>query len=78
MIGSVSADSAGDFLLRVVEEEGIDPAQVARVDGLVCLHGDLRPRRVRVSERASGWGERDGDVPDQGRRGSVIREHVGG
>ncbi len=34
MVGSVSADSAGDFLLRVVEDEGIDDSQISRVDGL--------------------------------------------
>lgn len=34
MVGAVSADSAGDFLLRVVQEEGIDDAQIARIDGL--------------------------------------------
>jgi ribokinase len=33
MIGAVSQDSAGDFLLRVVEEEGIDDATIARVEG---------------------------------------------
>jgi len=33
MIGSVSDDSAGDFLLRVVEAEGIDDTQIARVEG---------------------------------------------
>jgi len=34
MVGSVSSDSAGDFLLRVVEAEGIEHSGVARVDGL--------------------------------------------
>ena len=34
MIGAVSADSAGAFLLGVVEAEGIDDAHIARIDGL--------------------------------------------
>lgn len=34
MIGSISTDSAGDFLMRIVEEEGIDSAHIARVEGL--------------------------------------------
>ena len=34
MVGSVSQDSAGDFLMRVVAEEGIDATHIARVDGL--------------------------------------------
>ena len=34
MVGSISADSAGDFLMRVVEDEGIEHSGVARVDGL--------------------------------------------
>jgi ribokinase len=34
MVGSVSSDSAGDFLLRVVEAEGIEHSGVSRVDGL--------------------------------------------
>ena len=34
MVGSVSSDSAGDFLLRVVEAEGIEHGGVSRVDGL--------------------------------------------
>lgn len=34
MVGSVSADSAGDFLLRVVDAEGIERSGIARVDGL--------------------------------------------
>lgn len=34
MVGAVSADSAGDFLLRIVDEEGIDRTHIARVDGL--------------------------------------------
>lgn len=33
MVGSTSADSAGDFLMRIVEAEGIDSAHVSRVDG---------------------------------------------
>lgn len=33
MIGAVSQDSAGDFLLRVVEAEGIDDTAITRVDG---------------------------------------------
>jgi ribokinase len=34
MIGAVSADSVGDFLLQTVAEEGIDHAGITRVDGL--------------------------------------------
>ncbi len=34
MVGSISADSAGDFLMKVVNEEGIDATHIARVDGL--------------------------------------------
>jgi len=34
MVGSTSADSAGDFLMRIVDEEGIDSAHIARIDGL--------------------------------------------
>jgi len=34
MVGSISADSAGDFLMRVVEDEGIEHSGIARVDGL--------------------------------------------
>ncbi len=33
MVGSISADSAGDFLARVLDAEGIDASHVARVDG---------------------------------------------
>lgn len=33
MVGSTSADSAGDFLMRIVEQEGIDSAHIARIDG---------------------------------------------
>lgn len=33
MIGAVSADSAGDFLMRLVEAEGIDGEHIARVEG---------------------------------------------
>lgn len=33
MIGAVSADSAGDFLLRIVDEEGIERSGIARVEG---------------------------------------------
>lgn len=34
MIGATSADSAGDFLMRVVDAEGIDGTGIARVEGL--------------------------------------------
>ena len=34
MVGAVSADSAGNFLLGVVQAEGIDDSHIARVDGL--------------------------------------------
>ena len=34
MVGAISTDSAGDFLLRVVLEEGIDDAGIARTDGV--------------------------------------------
>lgn len=34
MVGSISHDSAGDFLLRVVQDEGIEHSGVARVEGL--------------------------------------------
>jgi ribokinase len=34
MVGAMSADSAGAFLLRVVEDEGIDDAHIARIEGL--------------------------------------------
>ena len=34
MVGAVSADSAGAFLLGVVEAEGIDDTHIARIDGL--------------------------------------------
>ena len=34
MVGSVSQDSAGDFLMRVVAEEGIDATHISRIDGL--------------------------------------------
>jgi ribokinase len=33
MIGATSADSAGDFLMRVVDAEGIDGSGIARVSG---------------------------------------------
>ncbi|MFM7065172.1 MAG: ribokinase [Actinomycetes bacterium] len=33
MVGSTSADSAGDFLMRVVDAEGIDGSGVSRVEG---------------------------------------------
>lgn len=33
MVGSVSADSAGDFLMRIVESENIDGSHISRVDG---------------------------------------------
>ena len=34
MVGSISSDSAGDFLQRVVEDESIDATGISRVDGL--------------------------------------------
>lgn len=34
MVGAVSADSAGAFLIGVVQAEGIDDSHIARVDGL--------------------------------------------
>ena len=33
MVGAVSADSAGDFLMRIVDEEGIERSGIARVEG---------------------------------------------
>ena len=47
MVGSVSQDSAGDFLMRVVAEEGIDATHISRIDGLAgtgrLCHGTPQP-----------------------------------
>jgi ribokinase len=34
LVGSTSVDSAGDFLMRVVTDEGIDATHIARVDSI--------------------------------------------
>ena len=34
LVGSTSGDSAGDFLMRVVADEGIDATHIARVDSV--------------------------------------------